>query len=198
MRLDQRLREGTQRATDGLAPDVERHLHQAMRRGRRRVVHRRIAGTVSVAAAVVAVAVVAPRVPGTLRDAPRPLDQPDRPAPTARVLTGTATTVLSPAPGPVDDYGMAGRWTLQLDAAGAAELTAPASFQGSTDSVAFQADGSRFRTNAFVNDLCGEMPAGTYRLTRDQDTWTFAVVDDDCDVRVALLTSRPWRERPGG
>jgi hypothetical protein len=195
MHLDQRLREETQRATDALTPDVERHLHLALRRGRRRVLARRVAGATAVVAAAGTVAVVALRAPGMLRDAPQPLDRPDRPGPSAPVIAGTATTDLSPGPGPVDDFGMAGRWTLRLGADGAVRLKAPASFQGSTDAVAFQVEGSRFRTNAFVNDLCGELPAGTYRWTRDRDTWTFDAVDEACDARAALFAGRAWQVR---
>lgn len=190
MHLDQILRERTRQATAELRPDVERHLQRTLRRGHRRVALRRTGGAMIVAAAAATVAVLVPRALDSQPKQPS-ADRPDRHSPAAAILS-RSTTTLPDRPGPIRNFGMAGAWTLRLRPNGVAVLSAPSSFTGSLTAVSYELSGPRFRTNAFANDVCGQMPAGTYRWSREHKTLVFATIDDPCQPRVALFTTGPW------
>ena len=189
MHPDHELRERTRRAVSGVQPDVERHLHQSIRRGRRRRVARRAA--VTGAATVVAVSAVAtwtlrPEAENTAVD--RPNHSREEPA-----LVGRYTTTL-PASGAAQSAGMDGRWFVLFRTSGVLEMAPPAGFQGSVSGSSYEVSGSRFRTNAFPNDLCSNEPAGTYRWQLEGPELRFISIEDSCRVRAILLATQVWSE----
>ena len=96
MSSEPRLRERLDRATSRLEPDVDRHLHQALESGRRRVVVRRAGAVAGIAAAIALIVVGGPRLLRSLPDEEVPIS----PGPTATVppvdLDGTWTTTVEP------------------------------------------------------------------------------------------------------
>jgi hypothetical protein len=195
MPIDRRLRDGVGRLTSQLEPDVDRSLHQTLRRARRTIVLRRAGAAIVVVASIVVAIVVVPSVIDALRDV-----EYDRPAvsPTLNtnpaVIAGTYRAFIPSDQPAVGQYGLAGRWELGLDTNGAMNVSAPGSFTGVLSGTLFQIQGTRFRTNLFAQDVCSNLAAGTYEWTRTGGTLIFTTVDDPCEGRVALLTSSPWTE----
>jgi hypothetical protein len=61
------------------------------------------------------------------------------------------------------------------------------------ESAVFSVTGDEFRTNAFVNDRCANVPNGVYRWTlAADDSLAFVVVTDACPERRALFASSAW------
>jgi hypothetical protein len=193
MPLDRRLREGMSRLTADVDPDVDRILQTSVRVARRRIIVRR-ASVVLQAAAVLALVVVAgPRLLDMLSTSGTPAD---RPTPShvdgPQAIAGTYPIEVSGGPAVVDDQGLAGTWTLQLQEDGSIDVTAPASFAGSVQGYSFDVDGNVLRTDAFVNDLCNEaqgagVPVGTYRWELIGRDLVLDATDDACPGRVAIL-----------
>ena len=98
MSSEPRLRERLDRATSRLEPDVDRHLHQALERGRRRVAVRRVGTVAGIAAAIVLIVVGGPRLLRSLPDEQVPA--PPGPSPTASAapvdVEGTWTATVEP------------------------------------------------------------------------------------------------------
>jgi hypothetical protein len=199
MSLDRRLREGLGRITAGIDPDVDWHLHQAVRSARRRVALRRAGATLAVAAAIIASVVIGPRALDALWSSSRqPAAGPPPPtvaAPTTlgnQAIAGTYSRTV-----PADDPDarsnrLAGRWRIKLRPDGTMAVTAPAGFTGVLSGSQFQVQADTFRTTLFIQDLCSNLPVPTYRWTRVGDRLRFTPVDDRCRARVAVLASGPW------
>lgn len=195
MSLDRKLRDGLDRATTPVDPDVERHLHQSLRRGHRGIRLRRAATTVPAAVAIVAAVAFGPRVLDVIGDRGTPAERPTPSVVPTSPLVGNYTTTLPERPGTIAETGMAGRWDLRLEPNGVVLLSAPPGFPGTVSAVSYEAEGSRFRINAFANDLCSTQSIGTYRWAREGSSVNFTPIEDPCAVRMALLTTRPWRLR---
>jgi hypothetical protein len=193
MSLERRLREGVDRLTADVDPDVERHLHTSLRSGRRRILVRR-AGSAAGALAVAALAVITvPRVLDSVTDGARPGVQP---SPSSTITTasvaGTYTLTVDPGPSVVDELGLAGAWTFELRADGTMTITPPPGLAVATDGHNFRIREGVFETNAFVNDLCNEAQGanqvlGTYRIERVGDDLILDAQADACLARVEIL-----------
>jgi hypothetical protein len=193
MPLDRRLRDGVGRLTSQVEPDVDRSLQQTLRRARRTIVLRRAGAAIAVAASIVIAIVVVPSAIDALRHVER-----DRPAATPTpntnptVIAGTYRALIPNDQQAIEQNGLAGRWVLGLEPEGAMTVSAPGSFTGVVSGSLFQIQGDRFRTNLFAQDVCSNLPVGTYGWTRKGTNLTFSTIDDPCEGRVALLTSMPW------
>ena len=197
MPTDRDLHNGFDRAASQVEPDVQRHLHQTLRHGRRRILVRR---TVRVTTVVAAMALIVTAGPVALRElrgsrADAPGGTPSQTAPSSTdgsAIAGTYTIEVPDAPGVIREQGMAGSWTLRLEPDGTVLLTSPTSFAGSTTGIVFELTGDEFRTNAFVTDLCGNEPPGLYRWERAGTSLRFTTVADH-----VTLASRSSPRGPG-
>ena len=192
MSADQRLRQGlaanADRIVAGLdASDMAARLTAVRATGRRRRNRHRLGiatMTAAMAMAIVALAImVVPRLAGT-RSVPVP------PAGPAAIAGTWRTTVVT------DAKGEAGPWTITLFADGRAVPDPPAGFAGSSEPFAFSLQGQVFRTDAFSNDACADLPAGRYAVLRAGNTMTFIKVSDDCAVRASLFAGQQWSAGP--
>jgi hypothetical protein len=199
MSLDRRLRQGLERITAGIDPDVDWHLHRAARDARRRVARRRTGATLAVAAAIIASVVIGPRALDALSDSTRqpPVGQP---APTVappttlgnQAIAGTYRRTVPAGDPDTQSNHLAGRWTIRLRPDGTMAVGAPAGFTGVLSGSQFQVQADSFRTTLFIQDLCSSLPVPTYRWTRVGDRLRFIPVDDRCGARVTVLASGPW------
>jgi hypothetical protein len=199
MSLDRRLREGLERVTSGIDPDVDWHLHQAVRGARRRVALRRAGAALAAAAAIITGVVLGPRALDALWNS---TGQPSagQPAPTVnepttvgnQAIAGTYRRTVSLGNLDAQNNRLAGRWRIELRPDGTMAVRAPAAFTGVLSGSQFQVQADSFRTTLFIQDLCANLPVPTYRWTRVGDRLRFTPVDDRCRARVAVLASGPW------
>jgi hypothetical protein len=192
MPLDRRLRDGVDRLTSQVDPDVDRSLDRTFRRARRTIALRRVGAASVVAASIALAIVVGPRAIDALRSEPGP-----RPAATPTLkdvafVAGTYETVVPNDEPAVRQNGLAGRWTIRFGTDGVMTVTAPDSFTGVTSGTLFEIQGDRLRTNLFVQDVCSNIPTNSYRWTEQGTKLTFIAVEDPCQGRVAVLTSSSW------
>ena len=198
MPTDRDLRESFDRVAKHVESDVPRHLHQTLRIGRRRTLMRRTVRVFSVAAAVAVLVLVGP---ATLRwiDGLRTNTPAGTPTATPSVtgrgspIAGSYSVTIADTHGVIRREGMAGPWTLRLEADGTVLLSSPPSFKASITGIVFDLAGDQFRTNAFVTDVCSNDGPGIYRWQRSGQSLTFTAIADTCDARVALFTTKPWR-----
>jgi len=200
--VERRIREGTQRNAAVLDPDVDRALGVVVRRARRRVLVRRsLTAAVSVPAVVIAI-VLGPRLldvgersgPVRLGNNPSSSVRPSV-TPPQSPLAGTFTRTVRSDRAVVRANGIAGRWTIETDAAGRTRLVAPPSFAGASVSPPFVVQGNELRTGAFAGGLCRGLPAGTYTWTKAGTYLVLSPVSDPCDARAWVLAQGPWRMR---
>jgi hypothetical protein len=193
MSLDRRLREGIDRLTSDIDPDVERHLQSSRRVARRRIRIRRTATGLGVAASIALVVLVGPRVLDAVRTAPVPAD---RPTPSVVVgpetIAGTYTVTVDPGPAVVEENALAGIWTFELSPDGSMVVTPPPAYPGTVEGFSFEVDSGVFRTDAFVNDLCNEsqgagVPVGEYRWELVGEDLELDTRADTCAGRAAIL-----------
>jgi len=187
MSLDDRLREGLDGASAAADPDVERSLNTVLARRRRRVRTRRLGLVVAIAG--LAALVIAFGIPISVG-----LRSEDR-APTAGVaqqLAADYEVTLSESESASVQPSLAGRWRMRLQADGQIALTAPDTFAAERNplGVSFNADDATFRTNIFYNDFCTSIGTYTWQLAGQQ--LIFSAVSDACEIRRALLTTKPW------
>jgi len=130
MPTDRDLRNEFGRAASQIEPDVQRHLHQTLRHGRRRLLVRRTVRVTTVVAAMALIVIAAPAALRELRGSRTDLPA-GTPTPTPSVATdgsaiaGTYTIDLPDEAGVIRDQGMAGSWTLRLEPDGTVLLTSP-------------------------------------------------------------------------
>lgn len=211
MSFDQRLRDELAREAARVEPDVERQLGAV----EARAVRRRSAGgpTLVLAAAIVVAALIlrtnaAPVTPGPVGDGsppaattapastpPSPSDGPSAAA--YPQIAGSYQVTLDPTDPAVARDHLAGMWTMRLQADGEVFLSAPSTFTAGANGlsgVAFSLVADRFRTNLFINDVCGTV--GTYAWALAGGSLTLSPVADDCSIRRTLLAAQPWSELP--
>ncbi|HEY3214110.1 MAG TPA: hypothetical protein VGL16_12990 [Actinomycetota bacterium] len=192
MSLDRLIREGVDRLTSDVDPDVERHLYTSLRGARRRVRTRRITLAVGTVASIALVLIAGPRLLDVLNDRPAPANRPSPVVIGPEAIAGTYTVTVADGPAVVAEAGLAGEWTVKLRPDGTMGMIAPPTFTGSLEGISFEVDGDRLRTNAFVNDLCNEaqgvgLAVGVYRWELVGDDLLLEPQDDACEGRVAIL-----------
>lgn len=180
-----------------LAPGgLDRLLDRRSRRQRNRrigaVVVALVIGTAGIGGTVMTL--------GGLGDQTRPAITPSiGPAPQLYPqIAGTYTLTLSKDDPRVQELGLAGRYTMRLLPDGVMLLSVPEGFggEGPTPSgISFRLSGNQFTTNAFVNFTCPGS-VGVYRWELDGDRLTFALLDEECEVRQVLFSSESWRAQP--
>lgn len=89
---------------------------------------------------------------------------------------------------------VSGTWTMTLTPEGVLRLTGPAGAP-SSEGASYSTDGRRVRVDAFVNNVCAELPAGTYGWTVAAGDLTLSLLDDPCSPRADLF-SGTWRSVP--
>ena len=190
MSLDRRLREGVDRLTSDIEPDVERHLRTSRTRARRRIVVRRV-GAVAAAVACVALVVIAgPRLLDADETAPRPADRPSPSAITTASIAGSYTVTVHPIPAVVDGVALAGEWTFELRSDGSMSITPPPGLPVA-EGYGFEIRDGRFETSAFADDLCSEAPGvGVYAIERVDHDLALDAQDDPCAARLEILDDR--------
>ena len=186
MAIDARLRDGLQRSMSAIEVDADHSLGDARRRGLRRLIIRRVASVIAVAAAIVVITLAAPGVLELLRDQRH---QPAKP-PSLLPIVGTYTATVTAG----DAHGDArseGTWLLTLDRDGTLDLASLTNGDVGRSVTQYQIDGGRFLTTAFSGTTCSGV--GRYTWSREGSTLTFAVVSDPCALRVTIFSSRPWK-----
>lgn len=193
MSLDRRLRDAFDRAASEVDPRVEMHLEQTLDRGSRR--HQvSVVGTILAASSVTVALIVAIQVLGTQSGG---IGEPSDPSPadsgSLGAIAGTYTVTLldlDPAVA-ASNLALAGTWSMTLEPSGAIALVPPATFDGSRAAGhTFSIDGSTLRTDLFYNDYCSSI--GTYRWEATPEGLALTVVDDDCEIRQAIMATRDW------
>lgn len=191
-RLDARVR----RALTTLpAPDQEQTraaLHTVLERSTGRRPDRSAStrwGRATLAAAATVGVVAATAAVGAFitedSDRPPPLE---RPTPATAIGTWERLVTASGAD------ATSGRWTMTLTPEGVLRLTGPAGAP-SSEGASYSIDGRRVRVDAFVNNVCADLPAGTYGWTVATGDLTLSLLDDPCTPRADLF-SGTWRSVP--
>lgn len=195
MSLERRLREGMDRVTGEVDPDVDRHLHTSVRSGRRRIVVRRAAAVAGALVVVALVGVAGQRLLDADEAAPRPGGPPSPAEITPASIAGTYTVTVHPIPAVVDGIALAGEWTFELRADGSMSIEAPPGIPVAAEGYGFEIRDGRFETTAFVDDLCSAAqergrPVGDYTIERAGDDLVLDARDDACAARVEILDDR--------
>jgi hypothetical protein len=198
MSIDSRLRQGLERSASRATENLVDDLPDALARGRRRRRVTLVTRATALAAGLTIVAVVGPRLVGSLRT-----EQPAGPTPTPSIgttdfaaIAGTYSIELTNADATVAANHMAGTWTIRLRPDGAMQLSIPAGFTREGHAPAgnaFTLAASQFRTNLFYNDFCHSI--GVYRWQLRGTRLTFAPLSEDCAVRQAVFASQQWVAR---
>jgi hypothetical protein len=186
MPIDTRLRDGLERSMSTIDTDVEPFLQDARRRGHRRLMIRRAATAIAIAAAIAIVAVAGPGLRGLLRG--REL-QPAAPPPLVQI-SGTYTTTIRTSDLTGGGAGAVGTWLLTLDRGGTLDLASLSNVNRGRSVTQYQATQSGFLTTALADGPCSGL--GTYAWSRAGSVLTFSVVSDPCPLRVAIFSSQPW------
>ncbi len=187
--LDARVREALERSAPQADADAGRALSSVRRRTGRVVLRRRAAGVLALGGLALAAVVLGPRAldtGGTDGRAPAP-------SPSVR-FAGFFNTDLAEAGEPLASAGLSGRWMLAFRGDGQVGWRAPRRsglFEGLPLDT-FEASGRRIVTNLFSAALCDGGPPATYAWSRVGSTLTFVAVDDTCELRRAVLTTRDW------
>jgi hypothetical protein len=185
---DQLEREG---ARVSLAPGSATRLWDRRRRNERR---RRVSALVvglSITLAVVVLSLQGALIVGDGEPPP-----PGGTAGTYEEIAGTYTTRLTSADATVARLGVEGPYELRLLPSGVLLLSVPPGFDQAVGSVVFRLSGNVFTTNAFTNYLCPGT-VGTYRWALDAETLRFVPLGEPCEIRAAVLSTRPWRIASG-
>jgi hypothetical protein len=191
MRLERRMREEMRRMAADLEPDIEERLEATLRGARRADTRRQLRDALASATVVLVVLLVGVPFIGALRD--RSLGVGATRSPTVPLpLAGTYATTLVSTDVAVTSNRMSGDWTIRFGSDRILTVTVPTGFTGTFSGYSFEVVGSQFRTDLFGEDLCSTLLPGSYQWSLSSDRLTFAVVDDSCSGRVALLTTGAW------
>lgn len=187
MPFERRLRDELNQAAAPVNPDTERSLFTVLGRRRRRARMRRV----TLALAATGLAATIPFTGARIVDSMRSADHPSTVA-AARQLAGTYQVTLTQADSAGIQPSLAGTWRMRLQADGAIVLTAPAAFpaEGGAAGEVFNADQTTFRTSTLYNAFCTSVGAYTWRLSGAE--LTLLADNDPCEIRRALLSTRPW------
>ena len=189
MSVDDRLRQGLGANAAAFEPEVERHLDDVRRRGRRAVRFRMARTGTAVVAVAAAAALVAVLVrPGASED-PAPAPPAVGTSPTAELFRSYRADVTRP-------QRLAGRWGLELQGNGSVLVTAPAGYAGVISGTIFTADRSRLRINLFAQDVCSDLGNGEYDWSRVGDRLVLEVSNDPCVARARFFSDNEWVEVP--
>ena len=156
-------------------------------RGRRRERNRRMAAIGVGAVLFLAIlAIVRSALPGG--DEPRPaVPTPE----TARSIAGTYTTeLLRDEDQAVRRLGLQGPYELRLERDGTMQLSSPRGYDLSGAPVTFSINDGVLTTDALVGAECAS--PGSYRVRLQAGALSFRPVQDPCELRRVLFTSRPW------
>ena len=198
MPFEQRMREGLHRAATSVDPAVERSLHRVMSGRRRRRATRRI---LAVAAAGLVALVLVLGVPAIRSLVP---DDGANDAAGGGTLAGFYQTTLRESDVSEVDSTMAGRWRMRLRPDGAVELAPPVTFlaqsgrpacAGNNSPCRYDAEGSTLRTNLVVGTpgaQCNSL--GVYAWDLQRGRLAIRIVDDACQARRTLLSTRIWAD----
>jgi hypothetical protein len=195
MSLDARVRDALERSSLIVDPDVRRELATVRRKTRRTIVRQRIGFAMLAAAAIVAAVFLGPRVLDVIRSQRQ---QPATgPSSSPQQIVGFYGANLAVADGSeIASSKLGGLWTMSVRGDGLLVLTPPVGAKGvSPVASTYRVDGDRIVTTAFSRDLCSGIGAGVYRWQRSGASLSFAVDQDPCGVRVAILTAHPWVPR---
>jgi hypothetical protein len=192
MSLDRRLREGLDRSSSAIEErSFDRVLDGVVARGRRRRRGRHVAAGALALAALIAAVVIAPKALDAIRSLGE--TKPASPQQLLRQIAGTYTIEVDRADSAVQEFSMAGTWTISLLPTGAMMIMPPPAYlrlwdQPTGDVFTVVAD--TIRTNA-LGRLCTSR-IGTYTWVLRDDRLTLAPVADDCVARRALFTNTTW------
>ena len=172
---------------EGAVPAAARAgtLADTIARGRGRRVARRRAATALAALVAVALPLGAMLGVRTLHRPAAPVQVVD-----GTGMLGTYTADITGLPGA---DSATGRWVLDVRGNGTIVLEAPSAYRGIVTGFHYVTDGARVRVDLFTQDLCTDLPVGTYTWSRTASGLRFDVVDDSCSARTAFLTGRTWR-----
>jgi hypothetical protein len=192
MSLDRRLREGLDRSSSAIEErSFDRVLDGVVARGRRRRRARRIVAATLALAAFVAAVVIAPKALDAIRSLGE--TRPASPQELMRQIQGTYTIEVDRSDSAVEEFDMAGTWTISLLPTGAMMISPPPAYLRSWDQPTgdvFTVAADTIRTNA-LGRLCTSR-IGTYTWVLRDDRLTLGPVSDDCVARRALLTNTTW------
>jgi len=189
MHLDARVRGALQDLPMPSEPETAQALRAVL--DHRRPLPRRAAmwAPLAAAAAVVIIAVLIPLL--------RPDSHAGGPAPVAvspTVLPGVEGTWWHDVSG-ATDASWNGRWVMTLNDRGVMALVPPSRATQVSDGAAYAVSGEQIRVNAFVNDLCSEMPAGVFGWARAGDRLMLVPISEPCPDRKDLFTGA-WSKSP--
>lgn len=191
MSLDRRIREGLRGSAPSPEPEIAPALEHSLRRSRRLRTNRRLSAIAILAASLLLVAVIGPRMLDIIRSQrARPAEPP---APTS--IVGTYAVDLTDSTDPSLLQGdLQGAWRFALQGDGLVIVQVPAESTVLPGRLTYQysVDGMEFITNLFANDLCAGQASGRYIWRRLQGSVVFTLVDDGCGIRATILTSGPW------
>ena len=117
----------------------------------------------------------------------------DRPVPTSPAdVAGSYATRLSARDPDVARFGLAGPYELRLSSDGTMILLSPPDVDMPGPPIHFRVEGPQLTTDLLVDRGC-DAP-GTYGWSRAAGALTLVPVDEPCDLRSAILGTRPWIE----
>lgn len=190
MSVDERLRIGLSRNALSLEPDVDAFLATALARRRRSRRIRWAGATAGLVAAACAVTVLV--LSAGWGDRGASVVPADGSTSSVAVQGRYAGEVAAFAAAP----SVAGRWVLEFREKGVLAVTAPPAYPGVVSGVLYAVQGAELRTDLFSQDLCSGQPLGRYAVTITTGGVGFAVVDDPCAQRVAVLAPTTWKTAP--
>jgi hypothetical protein len=192
MSLDRRLREGLDRSSSAIEErSFDRVLDGVVARGRRRRRVRRVAAGALALAALVGAVVIVPKALDAVRSFGE--TKPASPQQLLRQIAGTYTIEVDRADSAVEEFDLAGAWTIRLLPTGAMMITPPPAYIRAWDQPTgdvFTVAADTIRTNA-LSRLCTSR-IGTYTWFLHDERLTLAPVTDDCAARRALFTNTTW------
>lgn len=197
MPLDDRVRRGMQRTTEGVELDAGLALTRLRGRQRAPSTRGRLADVVVVLLLVALAVILLPHLAAQLGTGPAqssPTITASASAPGAGSIVGSYRSDLSSAGEPLASANLAGVWQISFLSDGTVPWAAPpgAGVAMVPPIDTYQASAGQLVLNLFSHDLCKGAGTGSYSWHRSADQLTLTVVSDPCAIRQALLTTAPW------
>jgi hypothetical protein len=194
MSLDRRMRDGLDRLAAEIEPDVEGRLQATLERARRPQLVSFAMPLAATAVVIVLVALVAPPIVDRVREGfGASIGATPSPSSPTATLVGAYAASVAPGDPAVDEHNLSGEWTIAFETTGVLSVMAPTGFAGTRTGYVYEVTGDQLVTDLFGSDVCTTLLPGTYRWELAGDSLTFAVVDDPCAGRAALLAGQEWR-----